>query len=92
MRLSTKPGTSRCTMIGSLPMARTKSPPAANTSRVVSPPRITSTAPIMGTGLKKCRPKKRRGSGAWAASWLMGMALVLLATRASAETTGASSR
>jgi hypothetical protein len=50
----------------------------------VAMPRITSTACIMGTGLKKCRPRKRSGLSTLAASSVMGMALVLEAISASA--------
>lgn len=90
MRLMTNPATSRLTMMGSFLIDSTNSRPAAKAASLVMVPRITSTACIMGTGEKKWMPRKRSGLSTWEASSLMGMALVLLATKLSGLSTGLS--
>ncbi|MCY1362757.1 hypothetical protein D9M69_494900 [compost metagenome] len=61
-----------------------KSIERARVASEVSPPTITSTMPMRGTGEKKCRPMKFAGRGLACASSLIGSAEVLEAKIASA--------
>ncbi len=80
IRLSRKPGTSLSTRMGSLPMLLTKSIPARMVSSEVLTPLMTSTASIMGTGLKKWRPRIFSGLLLTVAISVIGMAEVLVAS------------
>jgi hypothetical protein len=48
---------------------------------------MTSISPMTGTGLKKCTPMKRAGSGEWAAMRVIGIELVFDAMMASPPST-----
>ena len=83
MRLTTKPGSSWLSTT-CLPIALPNAVARAVVCALVARPGITSTSCITGTGLKKCRPMKRAGSGAPRAMRVMGMEEVLVARIASA--------
>ena len=79
MRLTTKPG-AFFTVIGDLPNASASAFTVSCVSSLVCRPRMISTSAIIGTGLKKCMPMKRSGRFVAAASLVMLMELVLVAT------------
>ena len=86
MRLTTKPASSSdCTTC--LPSVSAKARIRVTVSAEVASPGITSISCITGTGLKKCRPTKRAGSGEAAAMRVIGIELVLLAMMAFAAST-----
>ena len=87
---ATNPGKSRDSA-GVLPTSRASRVTAAAVSSDVSSPRITSTSPISGTGLKKCMPTTRSGRPVAAPSRVIGMEEVLEArTPASGKSASAS--
>src|SRR6476619_8369170 len=73
-----------------LPSVSTKSLARAKVTSSVAMPRIISTSSITGTGFMKCSPMKRSGRSVAAASLVMEMDDVLVATMASALRNGQS--
>jgi hypothetical protein len=67
IRFTTKPGLF-FTTIGVLPSLRASASAAATVASEVCSPRISSTSAIIGTGLKKCMPRKRSARAVTAAS------------------------
>jgi len=67
-------------VIGVLPKRSDKSLTAAWVASEVCRPRMISTSAISGTGLKKCMPMKRSGRFVVAASCVIEIELVLVAT------------
>ena len=86
MRLTTKPGSS-CERTTSFPSRSAKAVTRSVVSCAVARPGITSIRPMTGTGLKKCSPMKRAGSGDQLAIRVIGMELVLLARMAFSPST-----
>ncbi len=84
MRLTTKPG-AFFTVIGVLPRRSARAFTASCVASLVCRPRMISTSAIMGTGLKKCMPTKRSARCVAAASLVMLIELVLVATITSAR-------
>ena len=82
MRLTTKPGLF-FTVIGVLPRTFANASAAATVASEVCRPRISSTSAIIGTGLKKCMPRKRSGRFVTAASCVIEIDDVLVARIAS---------
>ena len=83
MRLTTKPG-AFLTVMGVLPKRSAMALTASCVASLVCRPRMISTSAIMGTGLKKCMPMKRSARCVDAASLVMEIELVLVATITSA--------
>jgi len=67
IRFTTNPGLFFTTM-GVLPSRLARASVAASAASPVCRPRMTSTSVIIGTGLKKCMPRKRSGWVTTAAS------------------------
>ncbi len=86
MRLTTKPGWSWLSTT-SLPSPSAKATVRRVVSSPVASPGITSISFITGTGLKKCSPMKRAGSGEKLAILVIGIELVLDARIASGPNT-----
>jgi hypothetical protein len=81
IRLTRKPG-ALFTGSGSLSICRANAAPAASNSARDSLPATISTSIILGTGLKKCSPMSRVGSGSAAAICSIGMLDVFVASNA----------
>jgi len=80
-RLTAKPG-EFLTLIALLPMRRMKSAAAACVASLVRRPRISSTSAMTGTGLKKCMPMSRSGCDMPAASAVIEIDEVFVASTA----------
>ena len=89
MRLTTKPG-AFFTVMGLLPRRSDSSLTVACVASLVCRPTMISTSAIMGTGLKKCMPMNLSARPVTAASWVMEMDEVLVATMTSASSRASS--
>jgi hypothetical protein len=86
MRLTTKPALF-LTPIGVLPRRSTNAVAASIVASELCRPRMISTSPITGTGLKKCMPRKRSGCFVAQASRVIEIDEVFVAISASGRTT-----
>ena len=84
--MTTKPGSSSA-WTTCLFRLSAKARVRATVSALVARPGITSISPITGTGLKKCSPMNRAGSGEEVAMRVIGIELVFDAMIASARST-----
>jgi acyl-CoA synthetase (AMP-forming)/AMP-acid ligase II len=89
MRLTTKPGLLRA-VTGDLPTTFANSSAVAWVVSSVCRPRISSSRPITGTGLKKCMPMKRPGLSSTAASCVIEIDEVFVAMLPSRSASAAS--